>query len=198
MKLKLTTLFCLVFFLSLGIIFQIWFAKPKSEVLQAQAKKEIYWFELHRRSNKEYLYFGVPNDKTDSSLLKEFVVKSGIPEERPTPLPKLLNKDYWLITKKESSEDNPETAPYFLTLNIPAPSDFPYGPTPYTECGGMQCDWILPGAFGLHGVNGDNTRLDVENPGSSGCIRHSDADITYLYNLLDPGKEEIRYYIVDI
>ena len=68
---------------------------------------------------------------------------------------------------------------------------------PYTECNG-QCNWILPGAFGLHGVNGDLSRLSIENPGSSGCIRHSDEDITYLYNNLDPQKEEIRYYIEDI
>jgi hypothetical protein len=31
-----------------------------------------------------------------------------------------LGKEYWLITKKESAKENPETAPYFLTLNIPA------------------------------------------------------------------------------
>jgi lipoprotein-anchoring transpeptidase ErfK/SrfK len=129
-------------------------------------------------------------------LLKTFSVKTGIPEERPTPLPQLVGRDYWLITDKASSKDNPETAPYFLTLNIPAPESSPYGPSPYDECNG-QCNWILPGAFGLHGVNGDKTKLAEENPGSSGCIRHTDEDITYLYNLLDLRKEKVRYYIED-
>lgn len=163
---------------------------------------------LHRKSNKEYLYYGVPGAKEQSVLKKTFIVKTGIPGERPTPLPKLLNRDYWLIIKKESSSQNPETAPYFLTLNIPAPEVEPYGPEPYKECNdpafagsygeAKQCNWVLPGAFGLHGINGDISRLSYENSGSSGCIRHTDEDITYLYNLFDPEKENIRYYIEDI
>lgn len=159
--------------------------------------KESYWFVLHRASNIEKMYFGIPGASESSKLLKTFKVKAGIPGERPTPLPSLVGRDYWKIIKKESSKDNLETAPYFLTLDIPAPSEYPYGPVPYEECGGAQCDWILPGFFGLHGVNGDPSRLTNENPGSSGCIRHTDEDITYLYEALDPENEEIRYYIED-
>jgi lipoprotein-anchoring transpeptidase ErfK/SrfK len=160
------------------------------------ALSKSYWFVLHRKSNKEYLYTGIPGEVQKSTLVKKFTVKTGIPGERPTPLPQLVGRKYWVITKKEETE-NPETAPYFLTLNVPGIETEPYGPVPYNECAG-QCNWILPGAFGLHGVNDDNSRLSAENPGSSGCIRHSDADISYLYNILDPQKEEIRYYIEDI
>lgn len=155
-----------------------------------------YWFILHRKSNTEYLYKGMPGKISESKLIKIFKVKSGIPSERPTPLPKLVGKEYWVITRKAESHDNPETAPYFLTLNIPAPQIPPFGPEPYLECNG-QCQWELPGEFGLHGVNGDNSRLSAENQGSSGCIRHTDSDITYLFNLLNPEKEKIRYYIED-
>ena len=160
--------------------------------------KESYWFILHRKSNKEYLYHGIPGNKEKSNLIKTFTVKAGIPGERPTPLPELLGQDYWVIVDEFETFDNPETSPYFLTLNIPAPSEEPYGPEPYTECNGQQCHWFLPGAFGLHGTASDSSRLSPENPGSSGCIRHSDEDITYLYNLLDPKRENIRYYIEDI
>lgn len=170
----------------------------QQEKQAAPAKpKESYWFMLHRKSNKEYFYYGTPGNKDTSKLVKTFTVKVGIPGERPTPLPKLLGQEYWLITDEFETFDNPETAPYFLMLNIPAPSEEPYGPSPYTECNGQQCQWFLPGAFGLHGTASDSSRLGPENPGSSGCIRHRDEDITYLYNLLDPKKEHIRYYIED-
>lgn len=172
------------------------FFQQKKQVAKP-LEKQSYWFILHRKSNTEYLYKGVAGNKEKSTLVKTFTVKAGIPGERPTPLPQLLGKKYWLLTDKASAKDNPETAPYFLTLNIPAPSEQPFGPSPYTECSGEQCNWILPGAFGLHGVNGDASRLSKENPGSSGCVRHTDKDITYLYNLLDPKKEQIRYYIED-
>ena len=165
-------------------------------VLPADTKQNEYWFELLRKSNIENLYKGVPGDKLKSQHLQSFRVKTGIPGERPTPLPQLVGRKYWKIVGKEDSHDNPETAPYFLTLDVPAPSEEPYGPSPYTECN-RQCSWVLPGAFGLHGVAGDQTRLDDSNPGSSGCIRHTDADITYLYNLLDPKHQEIRYYVLD-
>ena len=155
-----------------------------------------YWFVLHRKSNFEFLYFGKPGDPYNSQLIKIFKVKTGIPKQKPTPLPEILGRDYWLITKKEESFQNPETSPYFLTLNIPATETEPYGPQPYLECSG-QCNWELPGYFGLHGVNGDETRLSQENAGSSGCIRHFDWDITYLYYILDP-ESEIRYYINDV
>lgn len=151
---------------------------------------------LHRKSNIEYLYQGRPGGIKESQLIRKFTVKTGIPGQRPTPLPKLLGKEYWIITGKAESKENPETAPYFLTLNIPAPEEPPFGPAPYLECNG-QCHWELPGEFGLHGINGDESRLSAEDPGSSGCIRHRDEDITYLFNLLDPNKEEIRYYIKD-
>lgn len=161
------------------------------------SKKDVYWFILHRKSNTEELFKGVPGDKKNSVLTKTFQVKAGIPGERPTPLPSLLGREYWLLVDKFETFDNPETAPYFLTLDIPAPSVPPFGPVPYNECNGEQCDWILPGAFGLHGTASDSSRLTEENPGSSGCIRHSDEDITYLYTLLNPASEEIRYYIED-
>lgn len=168
----------------------------QKRVLSTQTK-ESYWFLLHRKSNVEYFYRGTPGSEEESTLLKKFVVKTGIPGERPTPLPQLAGREYWIIHAKEESFDNPETAPYFLTLNIPVSEVAPFGPVPYLECSG-QCNWELPGYFGLHGVNGDTSKLLPENIGSSGCIRHSDLDITYLYNLLNPEKEEIRYYIWDI
>jgi hypothetical protein len=161
-----------------------------------KSQTNSYWFLLMRKSNKEYLYSGSPGDKSKSVLIKTFTVKTGIPGQRPTPLPSLVGRKYWIITDKKDSSNNPETSPYFLTLNIPFNTES-FGPEPYLECGG-QCNWILPGSFGLHGVNGDNNRLSADDPGSSGCIRHSNEDITYLYKLLDPKHQEIRYYIVDI
>lgn len=169
------------------------FASEKQFMIQGEEK---YWLVLHRKSNREELYKGIPGKKEKSILIKTFRVKTGIPGERPTPLPSLLGREYWVITEKHPELQSPETAPYFITLNIPAPSIDPYGPSPYDECHG-QCNWVRPGAFGLHGVNGDKTRLSDINPGSSGCIRHTDQDITFLYNLLDPENEEIRYYVED-
>jgi hypothetical protein len=170
---------------------------PKNEFSQITPQKQSHWFLLQRKSNKEYLYTGIPGEILKSHLLRTFDVKTGIPGERPTPLPQLAHREYWIIIDKKDSSDNPETAPFFLTLDIPGIDKEPYGPTPYTECNG-QCNWVLPGSFGLHGVHGDISRLAKENPGSSGCIRHSDADIMYLYHLLNPQSEEIRYYIQDI
>lgn len=167
-----------------------------SQVLSAKSE-DSYWFVLHRKSNVEFLYLGEPGVKDRSTFVRAFKVKSGVPGEKPTPLPELLGRDYWLITDKMENFDNPETAPYFLTLDIPISEEEPYGPVPYGECNG-QCNWILPGAFGLHGVNGDSNRLLSLDSGSSGCIRHSDEDITYLYNILDPDSSDIRYYIRDI
>ena len=149
------------------------------------APKKSHWLILHRKSGKEFLYYGVLGERNNSLLIKTFQVKPGIAGQSPTPLPKLLGRDYWLIVKKESSADNPETAPYFLTLDISTTGDWPYGPVPYEECNG-QCDWILPGYFGLHGINGNSSKLAAEDLGSSGCVRHSDSDITYLFNLLNP------------
>jgi hypothetical protein len=197
--------FIIIFILVAAVVAREQINKPQA-VLPATTQQTTYWFELLRASNIENLYKGVPGDKTKSVHMRSFRVKTGIPGERPTPLPQLVGRKYWKIIAKEAQPDNPETAPYFLTLDIPAPSTEPYGPTPYNECNGPastdaspggQCSWVLPGAFGLHGVAGDNSRLSDTDPGSSGCIRHSDADIAYLYNLLDPEHEEIRYYVID-
>lgn len=187
-------LFCLSLFvisLSLG---SLSFFRKKSEpqVLSAETSQQ-YWFVLHRASNKEFLYLGEPGNIDRSELVKEFTVKTGVPGERPTPLPQLVGREYWILTGKRPTE-NPESAPYFLTLDVPYTLEPPYGPEPYLECDG-QCDWVTPGDFGLHGINGNLEKLSEENPGSSGCIRHTDEDITFLYNLLDPEQQEIRYYV---
>lgn len=167
----------------------------QQEVLTLSVKNS-YWFVLNRKTNVEKLYRGVPGDVRRSSLIKTFTVKTGIPGERPTPLPQLLGRKYWVLVKKEVT-DNPETAPYFLTLDVPISEEEPYGPAPYLECNG-QCNWVTPGFFGLHGTAGHPEKLSKSDPGSSGCIRHRDEDIIYLYNLLEPEKDEIRYYIQDI
>jgi len=168
-----------------------------SQNVLASNMQSSYWLLLHRKSNVEFLYSGLHGQKDKSTLVKTFTVKTGVPGQSPTPLPNLLGKEYWIITNKESSEENPETAPYFLTLDVPATDDYPFGPTPYNECSG-ECNWQIPGHFGLHGINGDEQKLSNEDPGSSGCIRHKDEDIAYLYNLIDPEKDEVRYYIEDI
>jgi lipoprotein-anchoring transpeptidase ErfK/SrfK len=195
MKRTLLLLLILIF-LSVGLIFQNFHKVEKTQVLSAQLE-ESYWFILHRASNEEFLFLGVPGDQEKSKLVKMFQVKTGVPGKKPTPLPKLVGREYWVIKDKYDSSENPETAPYFLTLDIPVGETEPFGPEPYLECDG-QCNWILPGAFGLHGINGDLSKISEENPGSSGCIRHSNEDITYLYNQLNPNEEEIRYYIEDI
>lgn len=191
-------LLLIVLILSLLGFSSLFFFQP-AFVLQEKdiISQKHHWVFLHRKSNIEHLYYGVFGDVNNSLLLKTFMVKAGISGKSPTPLPKLMGKDYWLITKKESSAENPETAPYFLRLDIPSSGEWPYGPVPYEECNG-QCDWILLGYFGLHGVNGNLSKLSKDDLGSSGCVRHSDEDITYLFNLLNPEKEEIRYYIEDI
>ncbi len=170
--------------------------QKQADILSSQVKPS-YWFLLHRKSNVEHLYFGNPGEKENSRLVKMFTVKTGIPGEKPTPLPHLLNREYWRVVDKMETFDNPETAPYFLMLDIPVSDEEPFGPTPYLECNG-QCDWILPGSFGLHGTGDDPTKLSDESPGSSGCVRHDDNDITFLYYLLSPKEEEIRYYVKDI
>ena len=162
----------------------------------SSSTSDSYWFMLSRKSNIETLYKGIPGDEKKSKQIKTFMVKTGMPGERPTPLPQLFGREYWILVKKELS-DNPETAPYFLTLDVPTKDEEPFGPEPYLECNG-QCNWVTPGLFGLHGTGEHPEKLSPEDPGSSGCIRHSNEDISYLYNLLEPEKEEIRYYIKDI
>ena len=173
---------------------------PKPQILEAAVSmKESHWMSLDRELGKEYLYFGIPGEKDNSKLIRAFQVKTGASWSL-TPIPELLGRDYWIIVNKEPTE-NLETAPYFLQLDIPVTDEWPYGPVPYTECkdvntgANIQCDWVLPGYFGLHGVGGNESKLSNEDFGSSGCIRHRDEDITFLYNLLDPQNEEIRYYI---
>lgn len=191
---KLVVIVFIGFAVLLGI-YQFQKNENKTVVVQKETTNaREYWMVLHRKSNKEFLYQGVPGDAQKSSLLKEFKVKVGVPNEKPTPLPRLLGREYWIIIKKYSSSENPETAPYFLELDVPSGPDWPFGPTPYNECNGRQCDWGLPGYFGLHGVSGDPTKLSSENAGSSGCIRHSDSDITYLYDTLNVEKG-VKYYI---
>jgi len=180
-----------------GLVFYKNLAAESSQKVLSVKTESSYWLILHRKSNLEFLYFGIPGKKDESKLIKTFRVKTGIPGARPTPLPKLLGRDYWLITAKAESKDNPETAPYFLTLDIPVSDNEPFGPKPYLECNG-QCNWTRFGEFGLHGVNGDFSKLSDEDPGSSGCIRHSDEDIAFLYLTLEPEKYKIRYYIEDI
>jgi lipoprotein-anchoring transpeptidase ErfK/SrfK len=199
-RLKQTKLVLLIasvaILLSLGL-FSLSTISTTQKAVNAAKTEQKYWLLLQRRSNQEFLYKGVPGDEKQSKLLRTFIVKPGVPGEKPTPLPELIGRQYWLITKKMDTSENPETAPYFLELDVPVGDTEPFGPQPYLECDG-QCNWVLPGAFGLHGVNGDGTRLSSENTGSSGCVRHTDSDITYLYNLLDPQKEPVRYYIQDI
>lgn len=182
--------------LAIGIGAYVLLTRPISQPV-SPALKPQYWMLLKRASNIEYLFYGIPNDPKQSTVKKTFTVKAGVPGKKPTPLPSLVGRDYWLITHKLEAFDNEETAPYFLVLDVPVPSAYPHGPQPYLECDGRQCDWELPGYFGLHGVNGDNDRLSLANEGSSGCVRHRDEDITYLYHLFTPEKNPVRYYIVD-
>lgn len=194
---KVTPILIIVGLIIVGIVItQVQsISKPQS---QRNIEKPAYWFMLHRKSNVEYLYLGQPGNQEESELIRKFDVKTGIPGERPTPLPELVGREYWVLTDKMEAFNNPETAPYFLVLDVPTPSEAPFGPSPYLECGGEQCNWELPGYFGLHGVAGNPEKLSPEDPGSSGCIRHSDEDITYLYDLLDPKSGEIRYYVKDL
>lgn len=189
--------FVAIFLLIIAGLFFITKKENAGDVAGVQTNEEIYWFLLHRESHIEKLYYGNPGDEANSALVKTFPVKTGAPGKKPTPLPQLVGRDYWLLIKKEEAFDNPETAPYFLTLDVPVGEEEPFGPSPYLECDG-QCNWELPGYFGLHGIAGDPTKLSEENEGSSGCIRHTDEDITYLYNLLNPEQNEIRYYIKNI
>ncbi len=189
-------LFISFFILLLPLLLLVISAKERSPSLLPAQTERTYWLLLHRKTNVEFLFHGTPGDQIQSTLVKTFEVKSGEPQKRPTPLPRLMGREYWLIVKKFKTPDNPEIAPFFLTLDIPYSDKYPFGPAPYLECNG-QCNWELPGSFGLHGINGDSSRLAPENPGSSGCVRHNDEDISYLYHLLDPEREPIRYYIED-
>jgi hypothetical protein len=188
-------------FLVLPVIFgslaAYFLTRPVEKPIERGNPGDAYWMLLHRTSNVEYLLYGKPGIEGKSKKIRTFRVKAGVPGKKPTPLPRLAGREYWLITSKLDSHDNTETAPYFLILDIPIISSPPFGPKPYLECGGKQCDWGRPGYFGLHGVNGDESRLSASAEGSSGCVRHNDADITYLFTLLKPEKNPVRYYIVE-
>ena len=196
MKRFTKTLVLLLIVILVGIASIIETQTHFAEEQKQLAKQQDYWFLLQRKSQVEHLFQGVPGDIEHSKKIMTFQVKTGRPGERPTPLPQLVGKDYWVITEMHPEFESTETAPYFITLDVPAPLEPPYGPVPYEECDG-QCDWILPGDFGLHGIAGNPEKLSKEDPGSSGCVRHTDKDITYLYNLLKDEKREIRYYIED-
>jgi hypothetical protein len=195
MKNKIIGLILIIFLV--GLFFIAFLVSSKKEVPQPVIQKNSYWMMLERKSGIEKLYHGVTGNIERSILSRSFNVKTGIPFKRPTPLPQKLGREYWLITAKQATPDSQETAPYFLTLDIPFTPEAPYGPSPYDECYG-QCNWQLPGSFGLHGVAGDYSKLSDEDPGSSGCIRHTDEDITFLYHLFTPEIEPIPYYIEDI
>lgn len=183
--------FSLFFSISIPLFLFIPFFQSREQ----PATQKEYWFMLYRSSNKELLYYGIPGERENSTLIKQITVKTGEPGEKPTPLPTLLGREHWNIVNAFSTQDHPDTAPYFLTLDIPHSDQEPFGPTPYEECNG-QCNWELPGPFGLHGVASDSSKLTKDNPGSSGCIRHTDEDISYLFSLLN-NSWPVRYYIQD-
>ncbi len=197
----LTVILLLVLLIS-ALGYSLFFNKNKSDQKRAGVPAETaiqndYWMLLMRKSRQEFLFQGIPGDKDNSRIIRQFVVNVGVENERPTPLPQLFGREYWNIIAKYEVKDDPETAPYFLTLDVPWSDQYPFGPSPYNECGGEQCDWVRPGSFGLHGVAGNPDKL--VDSGSSGCIRHRDEDITYLYNLLNPSESQlIRYYVKDI
>ena len=118
---KTLTLILTSIFLTIVLFIQLEVSREGkvSRVSGGVQQNKSFWFILYRKSNQELLYFGEPGNKNDSALIKVFRVKSGIPNQRPTPLPNLLGRDYWLITQKFETADNPETSPYFSTLNIP-------------------------------------------------------------------------------
>lgn len=164
-----------------------------------------YWFLLKRSTNinapeEEILYFGVPGDTNNSTEIKRNIVNTGIPFDDPTPLPQLAGREYWLINSVQANPGG-TLGPYFISLDVPY-SNPQNGPVPYLECGpsrDQQCQWTLAGNFGLHGISGADGR--ITDAGSSGCIRHYDADITEIYNTLTPERINsgtIRYYIESI
>ncbi|MCL5113933.1 MAG: peptidoglycan DD-metalloendopeptidase family protein [Patescibacteria group bacterium] len=159
--------------------------------------QDQYWLVLDRQSKEEYLYKGQPGNKDASTLIRSFMVNPGASGSTPTPLSNLVYpaREYWIINAAALDSPIPSD-PHFLHLDIPF--DNPNGgPTPYTECGGLQCRWI-PGTFGLH--SSDMTH-PVVGPGSSGCIRHYSQDIDYLWSLLqnivNSREYSVRYYVKD-
>lgn len=193
-----STLFALLV-IAVAVMFVFLHQSTKSKIRQTSRNEVVdmqaHWFLLNRKEHKEYFFYGMPGDRAKSDLLRTFEVKAGIAGEKPTPLPQLVGREYWTIVDKLDAHNNPDTAPYFLVLDVPGGDVAPYGPAPYLECDG-QCNWEKPGYFGLHGTAGDPTKLAASVSGSSGCVRHRDEDIEFLYKLLDPKNEEIRYYVI--
>ena len=98
MRAQKVFIFSLLF--ALGVLFGVFgvlhvIRYQSKEVLSLQVQKQSYWFLLWRKSNVELLYRGISGDASKSELVKVFTVKTGIPGEKPTPLPKLLGKGYW-------------------------------------------------------------------------------------------------------
>lgn len=185
----------LVLLTTIGVGIVLFLEQPRrKEPKPLNTKIESYWLVLHRKSNIEKLYQGPPGSVSKSKLIKTLKVNDGVEKQTPTPLHTLVGRNYWIVNDKEMPVDDPTLGPHFLTLDVPVTGEWPYGPVPYEECDG-QCDWMLPGYFGLHGIGGDSTKLT--DAGSSGCVRHKDEDISYLYKTLDPKKQEIRYYVED-
>ena len=142
-KIIVATIFLAIFVTSFFFVRQK--KTDRQETFEGLAKSS-YWFLLKRKSNIEHLYFGQAGKADKSRLIKTFQVKSGVSNESPTPLPQKLGRHYWRLIEKLDAKDNTETAPYFLTLDIPVSEEEPYGPSPYLECNG-QCNWTLPRYF---------------------------------------------------
>src|SRR5688572_16212552 len=93
----------------------IFLNKPKIQKVSLQSDQQKvaqnYWFMLHRKSKKEFLYQGIPGDLANSTLVKEFQVNVGIEGQRPTPLPELVGRAYWNLIAEYDTAADPETAP---------------------------------------------------------------------------------------
>ncbi|HRN70936.1 MAG TPA: hypothetical protein PLS49_07195, partial [Candidatus Woesebacteria bacterium] len=95
-----------IIFLSLligliGSLVLIQHSKGKQgEVAGVQEPQAQYWFLLYRKSGVEKLYYGQPGNEEQSALMKTFTVKTGVSGKKPTPLPQLVGREYWVIVEK--------------------------------------------------------------------------------------------------
>lgn len=186
--------------------FEVYFDSSLSPPTPTQTPTDNYWFLLDRLNKKEYLFQGPVGVRDRKYLVREFTVLPGLSGQTPTPVPSKVTptREYWTFNsatlKSPVGDISNGGQPGFLKLDIPYDNSLG-GPVPYLECGPSgtsQCNWNTPGAFGLHGVDNNHPLTD---PGSSGCIRHNNTDIQYLYNLLsnvvNNNPNTIRYYIED-
>ncbi len=181
----------------------------------AQTLGNTYWFLLNRQKRYEILYKGTPEKITQSQVVKISTINPGSPGDEPTPIPQKLGKKFWSLTgevRLHPQDSDPtgyeKFGPYFIVLDVPFKNQPDpscnnngttdcYGPVPYKECGpslDQQCNWHTPGEFAIHG----NDKLDP--PGSAGCVRHSNTDITEIYDTLNNAKainSNTRYYAID-